>query len=194
VKSDRHFDHSAEIGRSGEVGLERKGALAVKVAGVEAQAGLEEGSEGSDVGSVTARPEGDGRRSAGLDQEFAGGLDQVELVLGVEAGQLEAGALGDPFGDALPDRVEMELHFLSGGEDRLDHAADRLDAVDQGRHRIDEEAGLEAVIAKAIELAGIEGGGKVLAPGGAASMSGPAERRIDREENLGHGGHDRPRP
>ena len=72
----------------------------------------------------------------------------------VEAGQLEAGAFGDAFGDALPDRVEVELNLLAGGEDRLDHAADRLDAVDQGGHRIDEEAGLEAVAAEDLELPG----------------------------------------
>ena len=99
-----------------------------------------------------------------------------------------------PFGDALPDRMEMELHLLAGGEDRLDHPADRLDAVDQSRHRIDEEAGLEAVLAQHLELPGhadsgrVERDGEILLPRGAARIRRPGELGVDGEKDLGHRG------
>ena len=81
-------------------------------------------------------------------------------------------------------------YLLPAGQDRLDHPADRLQAVDQGRHGIDEEAGFEAMLAKQVQLVGdtdtrrIEGAGEILFPRGATGIRAPGELGIEGKKDA----------
>ena len=94
------------------------------------------------VGGEAAGAKGGRRRRARRGQQIARGCDQGLLLVCVEAGELEA-RIGAAIGEVAPDAVQMELHLLLRIEDRADHPPDRLEPVDQSRHRIDEEAGLQ---------------------------------------------------
>jgi hypothetical protein len=86
--------------------------------------------------------------------------------------------------------VQVQLHFLPRVEDGLDHAPDRFEAINQGRHRIDEEAGLEAVAREPVELPGHADTGRIVAqrhigaPIRSAGEMPPRQLRVDRQQDA----------
>lgn len=121
------------------------------MAAVIAEAEPGECAQGGVVGRKIAPAKGDRIGRTGLDQQITCAGDQIVLGLIIVAGEMALARIGALAGLG-PHRVEMQLDLLPGRQDRLNHAADRLDPEKTGRHRIDEETGFQRMACKDAQL------------------------------------------
>ena len=191
----RHLDHAVPRDRRdprrGQADRAGPRMFRAIVAAVIGEAERRQHKEGIIVRGIAAAAEGDRQRCSGFGQQFHAAHDQITLIVARKGAQFErivqAAILQR---GAAPVGMEMKLHLLPRRQDRRDDRAKLRDAIDQRRHRIDEEGRLQPMPGKQIELMRDPHPRRFQRPRDhllrrqAGGMMPPAQLGVDRQKNL----------